>query len=77
MSRRAPGCVHFFNAINRGPRQRSDTRSGERIDIPLAGDDGKALEVAQRWCEMRDSHGWSGHSPARASSCRDGGLPRL
>src|SRR5204863_8402235 len=37
-----------FNAINSGDLASEAHRSGERIAIPLAGDDRQALEVAQR-----------------------------
>ena len=40
--------VRAFNAINSGDLASEAHRSGERIAIPLAGDDGQALEVAQR-----------------------------
>ncbi len=40
--------VRAFNAINSGDLASQAHRSGERIAIPLAGDDGQALEVAQR-----------------------------
>jgi predicted dinucleotide-binding enzyme len=40
--------VRAFNAINSGDLASGAHRSGERIAIPLAADDGQALEVAQR-----------------------------
>ncbi|HEY0767975.1 MAG TPA: NAD(P)-binding domain-containing protein [Steroidobacteraceae bacterium] len=40
--------VRAFNAINSGDLASQAHRSGERIAIPLAGDDQQALEVAQR-----------------------------
>ena len=40
--------VRAFNAINSGDLASEAHRSGERIAIPLAGDDSQALEVAQR-----------------------------
>jgi 8-hydroxy-5-deazaflavin:NADPH oxidoreductase len=40
--------VRAFNAINSGDLAGEAHRSGERIAIPLAGDDSQALEVAQR-----------------------------
>ena len=40
--------VRAFNAINSGDLASEAHRSGERIAIPLAGDDRQALEVAQR-----------------------------
>jgi len=40
--------VRAFNAINSGDLAGEAHRSGERIAIPLAGDDTQALEVAQR-----------------------------
>lgn len=40
--------VRAFNAINSGDLASEAHRSGERIAIPLAGDDSHALEVAQR-----------------------------
>ena len=40
--------VRAFNAINSGDLASEAHRSGERVAIPLAGDDGQALEVAQR-----------------------------
>ena len=40
--------VRAFNAINSGDLASEAHRSGERIAIPLAGDDGQALEGAQR-----------------------------
>jgi predicted dinucleotide-binding enzyme len=40
--------VRAFNAINSGDLAGEAHRSGERVAIPLAGDDSQALEVAQR-----------------------------
>ena len=40
--------VRAFNAINSGDLAGQAHRSGERIAIPLAGDDSQALEMAQR-----------------------------
>jgi 8-hydroxy-5-deazaflavin:NADPH oxidoreductase len=40
--------VRAFNAINSGDLSSQAHRAGERIGIPLAGDDAAALEVAQR-----------------------------
>ena len=40
--------VRAFNAINSGDLASEAHRSGERIAIPLAGDDTQALEAAQR-----------------------------
>ena len=40
--------VRAFNAINSGDLASEAHRSGERIAIPLAGDDSQALEMAQR-----------------------------
>ena len=40
--------VRAFNAINAGDLRREAHRSGTPIAIPLAGDDPRALEVAQR-----------------------------
>ena len=40
--------VRAFNAINSGDLASQAHRGGERIAIPLAGDDSQALEVAQR-----------------------------
>jgi predicted dinucleotide-binding enzyme len=40
--------VRAFNAINSGDLASEAHRSGERIAIPLAGDDSQGLEVAQR-----------------------------
>ena len=40
--------VRAFNAINSGDLAGEAHRSGERIAIPLAGDDSQALEMAQR-----------------------------
>ncbi len=40
--------VRAFNAINSGPLKSEAHRAGERIGIPLAGDDPEALAVAQR-----------------------------
>jgi 8-hydroxy-5-deazaflavin:NADPH oxidoreductase len=40
--------VRAFNAINEGNLVRDANRPGERLGIPLAGDDAEALAVAQR-----------------------------
>jgi predicted dinucleotide-binding enzyme len=40
--------VRAFNAINSGDLAGEAHRKGERIAIPLAGDDREALAVAQR-----------------------------
>jgi len=40
--------VRAFNAINSGDLASEAHRGGERIAIPLAGDDSQALEMAQR-----------------------------
>jgi hypothetical protein len=40
--------VRAFNAINSGDLARQARRNGERVAIPLAGDDAEALTVAQR-----------------------------
>jgi len=40
--------VRAFNAINSGDLASEAHRGGERFAIPLAGDDGQALEMAQR-----------------------------
>ena len=40
--------VRAFNAINSGDLASEAHRNGERIAIPLAGDDSQALEMAQR-----------------------------
>jgi len=68
--------VRAFNAINSGDLASEAHRNGERIAIPLAGDDSQALEMAQRL--VRDA----GFEPvvvgplARGARvrCRDGGL---
>jgi hypothetical protein len=40
--------VRAFNAINSGDLARQARRNGERVAIPVAGDDAEALTVAQR-----------------------------
>jgi predicted dinucleotide-binding enzyme len=40
--------VRAFNAINSGDLARQAHRNGERVAIPLAGDDAEALTIAQR-----------------------------
>ena len=46
--------VKAFNTVYFKTLESEAHRDGNRVGIPLAGDDPKALELLRRWCEMPD-----------------------
>ena len=46
--------VKAFNTVNFKTLQSEAHRSGDRVGIPLAGDDPEAFRPPRVWCAMRD-----------------------